>query len=75
MTSIKFKQVTFQKCNILYLSYKGGYEIINTRVQEVIEDTKPYFQFSDLFGIYYDPKDSKHPENMEAVLGVIVKEL
>jgi hypothetical protein len=64
LIKIEFKHMTFPKSNIIYTKYKGRYETINTKVQEVLEDTKGYFTLSDLFGIYYDPKDISHHENM-----------
>jgi hypothetical protein len=58
MTSIRLTHSTFPASNIVYTKYKGRYEAINSKVQQVITDTKHYFILSELFGIYYDPVDS-----------------
>lgn len=55
LTTISFKQVSLPQSNIIYTKYKGNYDTINNQVQSVLKDTTPYFKFSDLFGIYYDP--------------------
>jgi hypothetical protein len=74
MTSIRFTRIAFPQSNIIYTKYKGRYSSINTKVQEVINDTKKYFLLSELFGIYFDPKETTNPSNMEAALGIIVRE-
>ena len=75
MNKIAFKQVTFPQSNIIYTKYKGKYDMINTKVQQVLKDTTPYFKLSDLFGIYYDPEENKNPDDMEAAIGIMVRDV
>lgn len=73
LTRIKFKQVMLKQSKIVYAHFQDNYDVINTKVSEVIEETKQFFQFSNVFGIYYDPQPNGNFNKMHAVLGVMVQ--
>ena len=53
LTAIKFKTVTLPPIKVVYTNYEGSYDLINTKVQEVLQDTNTVFKISSMFGIYY----------------------
>ena len=57
LTSIKFRTATFPPAKVVYTIYEGSYEVINTKVQEVLQDANTIFKVSNLFGIYYDKNE------------------
>ena len=72
LSSIKFKHTTLPPCRVVYTCYEGSYDLINTKVQEVLTDSNQFFKMSDLFGIYYE-RDDTDPDKQQASLGILVQ--
>ena len=72
LTAIKFKTITFPHSRVIYTVYEGSYDLINTKVQEVLQDTNTVFKVSSMFGIYYDANTSNE-DAQRAAIGILVE--
>jgi len=51
---VKFNEGKLNKCKLIYISYQGNYDMIETIFSQTMDDANTVFKFSDPFGIYYD---------------------
>lgn len=63
LTRIKFTEVKLSPSHLVFISYQGSYDQIQSAFMDIIQDIQAVFKVSDPFGIYYDnPKEMENPD-------------
>lgn len=61
---------------MVYVSYQGSYDQIQSTFMNIMQDIQTVFKVSEPFGIYYDnPSEMENPDESRAILGCMVNKI